>query len=92
MFGRENIVGTLLLLLCGVVAAILVYSIVTGEQITFDLPPLVTRVLGFAFIGLLIFGFVRSGFFRRLRGGQGGEQWPSPSTGQRSLWDRLRGK
>ncbi|MGC4192038.1 MAG: hypothetical protein QM589_12875 [Thermomicrobiales bacterium] len=92
MFGRENIVGTLLLLLCAVVAGILVYSIVTGEQIEFDLPPLARTVLGIAFIGLLILGFVRSGFFRRLRGGQGGPQWPNPSTGQRSLWDRLRGR
>ncbi|MGC4105266.1 MAG: hypothetical protein QM753_02775 [Thermomicrobiales bacterium] len=92
MFGRENIVGVLLLVLCGVVASILMYSIVTGEQIDFDLPPFVTNVLGIAFIGLLVLGFVRSGFFRRLRGGQGGQQWPNPGTGQRSLWDRLRGR
>lgn len=94
MFGRENIIGTLLLLCCGVVASILVYSIVTGERLSFDLPPLVTNVVGIAFIGLLILGFVRSGFFRRFRGdGSGsGPQWPNPGTGQRSLWDRLRGR
>lgn len=92
MFDRENVIGTLLLLLCGVVASILVFSIVTGQEIEFDLPPLVTNVVGIAFIGLLILGFVRSGFFRRFRGGQGGQQWPNPGTGQRSLWDRLRGR
>lgn len=101
MFGRENIVGTLLLLLCSVVAGILVYSIVTGERVDFDLPPLVTNVLGIVFIGLLIMGFVRGGFFSRLLGrdrgdgngsGTSGRQWPDPRTGQRSLWDRLRGR
>jgi hypothetical protein len=94
MFGRENVIGTLLLLLCGVVASILLYSILTGQRLSFDLPPLVMDVLGIAFIGLLIFGFVRSGFFRRFRGdgGQSGPQWPNPATGQRSLWDRLRGR
>ena len=92
MFDRENIIGTLLLLLCGVVASILVYSIITGEQIDFDLPPVVTNGLGIAFMGLLVVGFLRSGIFRRLRGGQGGQQWPNPGTGQRSVWDRLRGR
>ena len=92
MFDRENIVGSLLLLLCGVVASILVYSIVTGERLDFDLPPVVSTVLGFGFIALLIVGFLRSGIVRRLRGGQGGQQWPNPATGQRSLWDRLRGR
>lgn len=95
MFGRENIIGVLLLLLCTVVAGILVYSIITGERIDFALPREVSMGLGIAFMGLLVFGFVRSGFFRRFRGDgtpPTNRQWPSPTTGQKSLWDRLRGR
>lgn len=95
MFGRENIIGVLLLLFCTVVAGILVYSIVTGERVDFALPRGASTVLGIVFMGLLVLGFVRSGFFRRFRGGgtpPTNQQWPSPTTGQRSIWDRLRGR
>lgn len=92
MFNRENAIGILLLLLCTVVASIMIYYISIGERPTLDVPPAVTVVLGIAFFGLVIYGFVRGGTFQRLRGGQGGPQWPDPSTGRKSLWDRLRGK
>lgn len=92
MFGRDNLVGMLLLVLCGVVIAILLWSIVTGERISVSVPPVVGWIIGALFIGGLIYGFTQSGLFRRLRGGQGGAQWPDPTTGRKSLWDRLRGK
>ena len=92
MFGRDNLIGLLLLVFCGVVAVILLWSIVTGDQLSVNLPPAVGWILGILFFGGLIYGFTQGGLFRRLRGGQGGQQWPSPQTGQKSLWDRLRGK
>ena len=92
MFGRENLIGILLLALCTVVAGIMVYYIAIGERPSFNVPPAVSWILGIAFFGLLIYGFTQGSLFRRLRGGQRGEQWPNPGTGQRSWWDRLRGR
>jgi len=92
MFNRENAIGFLLLGFCAVVAGIMAYYIVVGERPSVDLPPVLSFAIGALFFGLLIYGFIRSPFFQRLRGGQGGRQWPDPGTGQRSLWDRLRGK
>lgn len=92
MFNRENAVGFVLLGLCSVIAGIMVYYIIVGERPAVDLPPALSFLIGALFFGLLIYGFIRSPFFQRLRGGQGGRQWPDPGTGQKSLWDRLRGK
>lgn len=92
MFGRDNLIGLLLLALCGVVAIILIISIIVGERPVINLPPVVGWILGILFVGGLIYGVAQGGLFRRLRGGQGGRQWPDPGTGQKSLWDRLRGK
>lgn len=92
MFNRDNAIGTLLLGTCAVIAGIMVYYIIVGEQPTVDLPPALAFLVGALFFGLLIFGFIRSPLVRRLRGGQGGRQWPDPGTGEKSLWDRLRGK
>lgn len=90
MFRRENLVGLLLLLFCGVVAAIMIRAIITGELPQLDLPPAVGWALGIGFVGLLLFGVGRSFLDRRSSGG--GPSWPDPRTGQRSLWDRLRGR
>ncbi len=92
MFNRENAIGFLLLGVCTVVAGIMVYYIIVGGSPSFDLPPALSFLIGALFFGLLIFGFIRSPLFQRLRGGQGGQQWPNPGTGQKSLWDRVRGK
>ncbi len=92
MFGRENLIGMLLLVFCGVVAVILVWSIATGERLSVNIPPVVGWIIGALFIGGLIYGFTQGPLFRRLRGGQGGAQWPDPNTGRKSLWDRLRGR
>lgn len=92
MFNRENAVGFLFLGVCAVVAGVMVYFIVTGERPTLDLPPVLTAIVFVLFIGAVIAGFMRGSLFQRLRGGQGGKQWPDPGTGSKSLWDRLRGK
>jgi hypothetical protein len=92
MFGRDNLIGMLLLLFCGVVVVILLWSIATGEQLSVNVPPVVGWIIGILFIGGIIYGFTQGSLFRRLRGGQGGRQWPDPNTGRKSLWDRLRGR
>jgi len=90
MFNRDNAIGVVLLGLCAVVAGYMLYAIVTGRSIQLHISNSIGTLLGVAFIGLLIFGFVSSGGFRRF--GRRGRQWPDPNTGQRSWWDRLRGR
>jgi hypothetical protein len=92
MFERENFVGLLLLGLCGVVAAVLLYSIATGERVRLDIDPAVGTALAITFIGLILFGWIRTRSGRGVSGG--GPQWPDPQTGRKrkSLWDRLRGR
>jgi hypothetical protein len=92
MFNRENAVGIVLLAACAVVAAVMLSYIAIGERPTFDFGPAGNTIAVVIFIGLILVGAVRSPWFRRLRGGEGGRQWPDPGTGQKSLWDRLRGK
>lgn len=90
MFNRDNAIGFLLLGFCAVVAAILLYSIATGERMRLDLPSWATWALGIGFVGLLIYGMVSN--FRSRRSSGGGRAWPDPQSGERSLWDRIRGK
>jgi hypothetical protein len=90
MFERENLIGLVLLGLCGVVAAVLLYSIATGERVRLNISPTVGTALAIGFIGLLVLGWIRSRPGRGVSGG--GRQWPDPQTGRKSLWDRLRGR
>jgi hypothetical protein len=90
MFNRDNAVGIVFLALCAVVAGIMLYSIGTGNRIRLDVPPAVSGGLTILFIGLIIYGMTRN--FRSRRQGGGGRAWPDPRTGNRSLWDRLRGR
>lgn len=83
MFDRDNLVGVLLLGVCGVVAAILIYAIVTGRSFSFSGPSWLGPVLLLVMVGLLVYGFVSSGGFRRLGRGR---QWPDPQTGRRWRW------
>lgn len=78
MFSRDNVIGWLLLLLCGVVAVILLRAIMTGQRVTWDVPTPVSVVLAIVFVGLLLYGLV--GQFRARRGG--GPHWPDPRTGR----------
>lgn len=87
MFRRENITGILLLVLCGVVGAVMVRAIVTGERPQVSAPDWVTWVLGAIFIGGIAYSLLRSFADRRSRGG--GRAWPDPMTGEKTLTDRL---
>lgn len=85
---RDNIIGVAFLILMGVLAAILIRAIVTGERVTMDLPPGAGIALGVVFFVLIFVGLKRGGMF----GGGRGRRWPDPRTGGKSLWDRLRGR
>jgi hypothetical protein len=90
MFRRENLIGLLLLLFCSVSAAVMIRAIITGVTPQVDLPPAVAWPLGILFVGLLLYGVFTS--FRDRRSGGDGPAWPDPRSGQRSLWDRIRGR
>ncbi len=65
MFGRENIIGILLLLFCAVVAVIMVTAIITGETPT--VPPALRipiTVIGIGAVLLMLWQRF-SGRFRR---------------------------
>jgi hypothetical protein len=63
---RDNAVGVILLVLCGIVAVVLLYSIATGARFRFDGPSWLGTALAILFIGGTIFAFVR----------QPGRRWP----------------
>jgi hypothetical protein len=90
MFRRENLVGILLLGLMAVVAAVLVRAIVTGERPTVDLPEWLAWPLGVIFVGGILFGLFRQFMDRRSSGG--GQAWPDPMAGEKTLRDRLPGR
>ena len=85
---RDNLIGGVLLGLCGVVAVILIINIAAGTRPTYRGPGWVPAVLGVVFIGALLYGLVQA-FRSRSGGGGGGTQWPNPMTGQRPWWRRI---
>lgn len=88
MFRRENAIGMLLLLFCGVSAAIMIRAIITGEIPQVSFPPYIAWPLGIAFVGLLLYGLFQN--VRGKRSGGDGPAWPDPRSGQKSLADRMR--
>jgi drug/metabolite transporter (DMT)-like permease len=60
MFERENLIGVALLVLCGAVAAVLLYSIGTGTRFRFEGPGWVGTALLLFFIGATIYLFIRT--------------------------------
>jgi protein-S-isoprenylcysteine O-methyltransferase Ste14 len=58
VFNRENAVGLILLLLCGVVALGLVFSIATGTQFRFAGPSWVQSALVILIFAGTIYGFL----------------------------------
>lgn len=88
MFNRDNAVGLLFLVACGVSAGIMLYYIAIGERPTIDFGPVGTTIAIVVFGALLLYGFLRSPLGRRLRGGRGEHQWPDPAAGRKSPWER----
>ena len=71
MLSRENAIGVILLAACALVAAVLVYSIATGERFRFTGPGWVGTALVIVFVGVGIWQFVS--FLRQRRPWQRGE-------------------
>jgi len=96
VFSRENAFGLILLGLCAVAAGVMLYYIATGSRPSLDVGPVGNAIGLVIFLGLLLFGIMRTPWVRRLMGRDNddgsGQQWPDPQTGQKSLWDRMRGK
>ena len=83
MFGREDLIGLLLLGLCVAIGGVLVYSIATGERFRFTGPGWLGTVLMVVFIGGVVYGL----FSGR------GRRWPDPLTGRgKRRWPWSRGK
>ena len=58
VFNRENAIGLVLLLLCGIVALVLLFSIATGTRFRFEGPSWVGTALVILFITGTIYGFL----------------------------------
>jgi hypothetical protein len=63
---RDNAVGVILLLLCGGVAIVLLYSIATGSRFRFDGPSWLGTALVILFMAGTLYAFIR----------QPGRRWP----------------
>jgi hypothetical protein len=81
---RENIIGALLLALCAAAGGIMLYSIVTGNELEYTGPRWLVWVLGALFIGGILFGLGQNLAGRRRSGGT--PQWPAPESGRRPWW------
>ena len=86
MFKDGGFIGVLLVGLCLVAAAIMIWAIATDRELDYNGPAWLPWILG----GIILIGSIW-GIVQGRRGG-GGTQWPNPNSGQRSLLDRLRGK
>jgi hypothetical protein len=58
VFNRDNVIGSVLLLLCAAVGVVLLYSIATGTRFRWEGPAWVGTALVIFFIGATIWGFV----------------------------------
>lgn len=83
---KDNPVGVLLLVASGIVALVIFWQIVSGERLTYTGPQWLIWILA----GVMLVGTLYGLFFSKIRGED--QQWPNPGAGQRSLWDRIRGK
>jgi hypothetical protein len=80
VFGRDSLIGLLLLALCVAVCGILIYGIVTGTTWRYTGPAWLAWALGILFVGGAIWGWVSSR-----------NRWPNPTAGQRRRWPWQRG-
>lgn len=81
---RENIIGALLLTLCAAAGGIMIYSIVTGNELEYNGPRWLVWVLGIVFFGAVFGGLFMNLASRRRSGGT--PQWPDPGSGRRPWW------
>jgi len=81
MFGRDSLIGILLLVLCIAVCGLLLYGIATGTTWVYTGPAWLGWALGILFVGAALWGWSRSR-----------DRWPSPTAGRRGWrWPWQRG-
>ncbi len=90
MFKDGGFIGALLVGLCLIAAGVMIWSMATDTELTYNGPRWLAYVLFIVVFGGSIFGMVRG--YRDRRAGGGSSQWPNPNAGRRSLLDRIRGK
>lgn len=81
---RENLIGVLLVALCAVVGGVMVWSIVTGNELEYTGPAWLAWVVGALFMAGLLYGMWQ-GISGRMKSG-GSPQWPDPGAGRRPWW------
>lgn len=84
VFDRENIVGLLLVALCGAAAVIMLTAIITGRTLRWTGPSWLAILVGVLFFGALIGGMIGN----RRRSDDGSPTWPDSRSGQRGGWRR----
>lgn len=91
MFKDGNFIGVLLVGLCLISAGIMIWVMVFDKTLTYTGPNWLPWLLMIFFLGGSFWGVAQ-----RFRGGGDhagtGTNWPNPTSGRRSLLDRLRGK
>lgn len=60
MFEREHLVGWLLLATCAIAGGVLVWSMLTGNELVYTGPGWLPPVLAVAYLGATIYLFIRS--------------------------------
>ena len=78
--------------LCLFIAGVMIWAMATDRQLTYNGPSWLPWILMVVILGGSIWGMAQRFRGRGGNGGTGGAQWPNPSTGQKSLLDRARGK
>ena len=81
MFGRDSLIGILLLALCLAICGVLLYGIVTGTTWRYTGPTWLAWALGILFVGGALWGWATSR-----------NRWPNPTDGRRGWrWPWQRG-
>jgi hypothetical protein len=81
---KENLIGVALLALCVAIGGVMLWSIVTGQELVYNGPRWLSVALGVLFFGAIAYGIVKNVRGRRESGGA--PQWPDPSSGGPPWW------
>jgi hypothetical protein len=81
---RENIIGVILLGLCVVIGAVMVWAIATDAELEYTGPAWLAWLIAALFTGAVLYGLFQSFAGRRRSGGA--PQWPAPGGGRRPWW------
>jgi len=82
--GRENIIGVILIALCVVIGAVMVWAIATDAELEYTGPDWLAWSIAALFLGGTLYGLYQGLAGRRRSGGA--PQWPAPGGGHRPWW------